>query len=71
LYKRNHLDPLIKESQRFILESRYVLTPIQQNKGMYVALGFSEKIKQGASLYVKKKLGMKVGGSIPTHKYIG
>ena len=70
--KRNHLDPLIKESQRFISESRYVLSPIRQSTGMYVELGFSEKLKKGAALYVKKKLGKAdPNARAPTHRYIG
>jgi hypothetical protein len=70
--KRNHLDPLIQEAQRFISESRYVLTPIRQNKGMYVELGLSEKIQQGAVLYVKKKFGkVPASTTVPTHRYIG
>lgn len=70
--KRKHLDPLIKESQRFIAASRYVLSPIRQNKGMYVELGFAEKMKKGAVLYVKKKFGMaKPNEKAPTHRYIG
>lgn len=70
--KRNHLDPLIRDSQRFILESRYVLTPIRQNKGMYVELGLAERMKKGAALYIKKKLGrVPAQTSVPTHKFIG
>jgi hypothetical protein len=69
--KRNHLDPLMQEAQRFISESRYVLTPIRQNKGMYTELGFSEKIQQGAVLYIKKKLGrVPASTTVPTHRYI-
>jgi hypothetical protein len=70
--KREHLDPLIAESKRFILESRYVLAPIRQSKGMYQQLGFTERLQAGATLYIKKKLGrVPAGTRAPTHKFIG
>ncbi len=70
--KRKHLDPLIQESQRFIQESRYVLFPIRQNKGMFVEKGFFEKLKEGAFLYLKKKVGFaKQHEKVASHKYIG
>ncbi len=70
--KKNHLDPLLAESRRFISESRYVLAPIRQNIGMYQELGFSEKLKAGAILYVKKKLGKAPASArAATHKFIG
>ena len=69
---KNHLNPLIKECQRFILESRYVLDPIRQNKGMFVEKGSFEKLKEGAKLYIKKKLGLAPAtAKVATHKYIG
>ena len=48
--KKKHLDPLIKDSQRFIDKSRYVLSPIRQDKGMYVERGYFEK-KKDAPIY--------------------
>ncbi len=70
--KKNHLDPLIKECQRFINESRYVLDPIRQNKGMYIEKSSFEKLKEGATLYIKKKLGMAPATArVASHKYIG
>lgn len=70
--KRSHLDPLIKECQRFINESRYVLDPIRQNKGMYIEKSSFEKLKEGATLYIKKKLGMAPATArVASHKYIG
>ena len=70
--KTKHLDPLIKESQRFISESRYVLDPIRQNKGMFVEKSSFEKLKEGAKLYIKKKLGLAPAtAKVATHKYIG
>lgn len=70
--KKNHLDPLIKESQRFISESRYVLDPIIQNKGMFIEKSSFDKLKEGAALYVKKKIGMApASAKVASHKYIG
>ncbi len=70
--KRNHLDPLIRDAQRFIADARYVLTPLRQTTGMYVELGFSEKIKKGVTLAVKKRLGRAPAtAKVPTHRYIG
>lgn len=70
--KRTHLDPLIREAQRFILESRYVLTPLRQNLGMYVELGFFGKLQAAAELYVKKKRGLVPSHtSAPSRRYIG
>ena len=70
--KKKHLDPLIKDSQTFIGRSRYVLTPIRQNKGMYVEKSTFEKLKAHAALAIKKKLGRAPSHStISTHKYIG
>jgi hypothetical protein len=70
--KRKHLDPLIKESQRFIDKSRYVLSPIRQNKGMYVERGYFEKKKEAASLYFKKKFGIAPkDAKVSSHRYIG
>lgn len=70
--KKNHLDPLIKECQRFIDESRYVLDPIRQNKGMYVEKSSYEKLKEGATLFFKKRFGMAPADArVATHKYIG
>ena len=69
--KTKHLDPLIKESQRFISESRYVLDPIRQNKGMFVQKSSFEKLKEGAKLYIKKKLGLAPAtATVATHKYL-
>jgi hypothetical protein len=69
---KNHLNPLIKECQRFILESRYVLDPIRFNKAMYVEKGTFEKLKESAALYIKKKLGRAPATArVATHKYIG
>ena len=70
--KKKHIDPLIKDSQTFIGRSRYVLTPIRQNKGMYVEKSTFEKLKARAALAIKKKLGRAPSHStISTHKYIG
>ncbi|HAT32152.1 MAG TPA: hypothetical protein DCW29_15240 [Janthinobacterium sp.] len=70
--KRNHLDPLLTECQRFIQESRYVLDPIRQNKGMYVERGTLEKMKEGVALYIKKKRGLAPAhATVSSHKYIG
>lgn len=70
--KRQHLDPLIKESARFISESRYVLTPIRQNKGMFVELSFSQRLQAGATLYIKKKLGRAPAHArAPSHRFVG
>lgn len=70
--KRNHLDPLLKECQRFISESRYVLDPIRQNKGMYVEKSSMDKLQEGLSLYIKKKRGLAPAhATVATHKYIG
>jgi hypothetical protein len=70
--KLMHLDPLIKESQRFIQESRYVLTPIRQDKGMFTPLGRMEKLQASFKLYIQKKLGRAPANTvIATHKNIG
>lgn len=70
--KKKHLDPLIKDSQRFIDKSRYVLSPIRQDKGMYVERGFFEKKKEAAGLYFKKKMGFAPqDAKVKTHRYIG
>jgi hypothetical protein len=70
--KRRHLDPLLREATRFISESRYVLEPLRSTQGMYVKLGFTEKLKKGATLYVKKKLGRAPQhATVPTHRYVG
>ena len=70
--KRQHLDPLIKDSQRFIHKSRYVLNPIRQNKGMYVEKSSFQKLKEGFSLSVKKKLRLaSKTETIKSHRYIG
>lgn len=70
--KKKHLDPLIKESQRFIDKSRYVLSPIRQNKGMYVERGYMEKKKEAAGLYFKKKFGLAPqDAKVKSHRYIG
>jgi len=70
--KRKHLDPLIKECQRFIQESRYVLFPIRQDIGMYMKKGTFEMLKESAALYVKKKVGLSPNtATVATHKYIG
>lgn len=70
--KKKHLDPLIKDAQRFIDKSRYVLTPIRQNKGMYVERGYFEKKKEAASLYFKKKFGKAPqDAKVSSHRYIG
>ena len=69
---KNHLNPLIKECQRFILESRYVLDPIRFNKAMYKEKSSIEKLKEGAALYIKKKFGMAPATArVASHKYIG
>ncbi|MEQ9327161.1 MAG: hypothetical protein RJQ21_07685 [Rhodospirillales bacterium] len=70
--KKKHLDPLIKESQRFIDKSRYVLSPIRQSKGMYVQRGYFEKKKEAAGLYFKKKFGLAPqDAKVKSHRYIG
>ncbi len=70
--KRKHLDPLIKESQKFIEKSRYVLQPIKQDKGMYVELSSFEKLKARFALSVKKKLHLAPStAKVKTHRYIG
>ncbi|HVZ46858.1 MAG TPA: hypothetical protein VHA82_23830 [Ramlibacter sp.] len=70
--KRRHLEPLLRECTRFISESRYVLTPLRQTQGMYVKLGFTEKLKKGAELYVKKKLGRAPQhATVPSHRFVG
>ncbi len=70
--KKKHLDPLIKDAQRFIDKSRYVLSPIRQNIGMYVERGFFEKKKEAAALYFKKKFGLAPQDArVSSHRYIG
>ncbi len=70
--KRKHLDPLIKDSQKFISKSRYVLNPIKQDKGMYVELSGFEKLKARFALSVKKKLHLAPStAKVKTHRYIG
>jgi hypothetical protein len=70
--KRKYLDPLIKECQRFIQESRYVLFPIRQDIGMYVKKGTFEMLKESAALYLKKKVGISPStATVSTHRYIG
>jgi len=70
--KKRYLDPLIKECQRFISESRYVLFPLKQNIGMFVKKGTFDMLKESAALYVKKKLGFSPqSAKVATHKYIG
>ncbi|MES2164552.1 MAG: hypothetical protein V4476_25640 [Pseudomonadota bacterium] len=70
--KRQHLDPLLTECARFISESRYVLDPVRQNKGMFVEKSGMDKLKEGLSLYLKKKAGMAPAHArVATHKYVG
>ena len=70
--KRKHLDPLIKDSQKFIAKSRYVLNPIRQDKGMYVELSTFEKLKARFTLSVKKKLHLAPSTArVKTHRHIG
>jgi hypothetical protein len=39
---------------------------------MYQQLGFGEKLKQGAVLYMKKKVGLApASAKVPTHRYMG
>ena len=70
--KRQHLDPLIKDAQRFIDKSRYVLDPIRQNKGMYIEKSSFQKLKEGFSLSVKKKFGFAdKTATVKSHRYVG
>ncbi|CAM3704327.1 hypothetical protein [Parendozoicomonas haliclonae] len=70
--KREHLDPLIKDAQRFIDKSRYVLTPLRATKGMYVKRDFISRLKEGATLYAKKKVGLAPkDAKVSSHRYIG
>ncbi|ELX12943.1 hypothetical protein Jab_1c15590 [Janthinobacterium sp. HH01] len=70
--KRQHLDPLLTECARFIAESRYVLDPVRQNKGMFVEKSGTDKLKEGLTLYLKKKAGMAPAHArVATHKYVG
>ena len=70
--KRQHLDPLLTECARFMSESRYVLDPVRQNKGMFVEKSSMDKLKEGALLYIKKKRGMAPAHArVATHKYVG
>ena len=70
--KKNHLDPLIKDCQKFIDKSRYRLHPIRQNKGMFVEKGRMEKLKAGAVLALKKKVGRaSPNARIQTHRNVG
>ncbi|RFP08962.1 MULTISPECIES: hypothetical protein [unclassified Duganella] len=70
--KRQHLDPLLTECARFISESRYVLDPVRQNKGMFVEKSGMDKLKEGLTLYLKKKAGMAPAHArVATHKYVG
>ena len=70
--KREHLDPLIRDARTFIDRSHYVLFPIRQNKGMYVERSTMEKLKLGAALYMKKKLGRApASATVSSHRYIG
>ena len=70
--KKKHLDPLIKDAQRFIDKSRYALSPIRQTKGMYVERGYFDKKKEAAALYFKKKFGKaEPNARVKTHRYIG
>ncbi len=70
--KRKHLDPLIKEAQRFIDKSRYVLFPIRQDKGMYKEKSTMEKLKARFTLALKKKVGLAPRNQqVQTHTHIG
>ncbi|GJI88166.1 MULTISPECIES: hypothetical protein [Duganella] len=70
--KRQHLDPLLTECARFISESRYVLDPVRQNKGMFVEKSSMDKLKEGMALYIKKKRGLAPAHArVATHKYVG
>lgn len=70
--KRQHLDPLLAECGRFIAESRYVLDPVRQNKGMFIEKSSMDKLKEGLTLYLKKKAGMAPAHArVATHKYVG
>lgn len=70
--KRQHLDPLLAECARFIMESRYVLDPIRQNKGMFVEKSSLDKLKEGVVLYIKKKAGRApLDARVATHKFAG
>jgi len=70
--KTRHLDPLIQDAQSFINKSRYVLTPIRQNKGMFVEKSTSEKLKERIALYLKKKVGLAPASArVSTHRRIG
>ncbi|SHN16467.1 hypothetical protein SAMN05192549_10579 [Duganella sacchari] len=70
--KRQHLDPLLTECTRFIAESRYVLDPVRQNKGMFVEKSKLDQLKESVTLYFKKKAGMAPASArVATHKYAG
>lgn len=70
--KRQHLDPLLSECARFIMESRYVLDQIKQNKGMFVEKSSMDKLKESMVLYIKKKTGRAPQDArVATHKYAG
>ncbi len=69
---KSHLNPLIKDSQRFIEKSRYALDPIRQSKGMYVELSTMEKLKGRFVLAFKKRFGRAPPEErAATHRYIG
>ena len=70
--KRTYLDPLLAEAVRFIDSSRYVLFPIRQSTGMYVELSFGQKVKEGFTLWVRKKTGAAAPDErAKTHRAVG
>ena len=70
--KIKYLDPLIKEAQLFISESRYVLDPIRQSQGMFIEKSSMEKLRESFELFFKKKFGLAPpSATVSSHKHIG
>jgi hypothetical protein len=69
---KNYINPLVKNSQQFIANSRYVLRPLRQDKGMYIKCSRMERWKNAFKLSVKKKFGYaSKDATVKTHKFIG
>ena len=62
---REDIQPLITKAQGFIVKSRYILGPLDTNKGMFEKKGLKQKIEEKTALYFKKKLGI----ATPSKKY--
>ncbi len=70
--KREHLDPLVRDSQAFIGRSHYVLTPLRQTKGMYVERSTFDRLTETFSLYVRKKMRLAPQDArVTSHRYLG